>query len=142
MHEHAHCKWQIYLNLKFFLFKYHRIVISLFFFISNILSEFLIFSHFSNPLFILTTLAIFFFNNKDLGIILLVSHYLSNFILGLLFRKYFNHNDKLIGNVRDLKNDFAELQKLRNEYKEFYTEIQQKESAAKVSKKALESSEF
>ena len=42
----------------------------------------------------------------------------------------------------DLKNDFAELHKLRNEYKEFYTEIQQKETAAKVSKKALVADTF
>ena len=55
----------------------------------------LIFSHFSNPLFILTTVAVFFFNNKFLGIILLVSHYLSNFILGILFRKYFNHDENI-----------------------------------------------
>jgi len=54
----------------------------------------LIFSHFSNPLFILTTVAVFFFHNSKLGFILLVSHYLSNFILGFLFRKKFNHNDK------------------------------------------------
>ena len=53
----------------------------------------LIFSHFSNPLFILTTIAIFFFNDKKIGVILLISHYLSNFILGLLFRKVFSHND-------------------------------------------------
>ena len=46
----------------------------------------LIFSHFSNPLFILTTVAIFFCDNQSLGIILLVSHYLSNVILGILFR--------------------------------------------------------
>ena len=52
----------------------------------------LIFSHFSNPLFILTTVAIFFFNDKDIGVILLISHYLSNFLLGILFRKYFNHD--------------------------------------------------
>jgi len=69
----------------------------------------LIFSHFSNPLFILTTVAIFFFNNKDLGIILLVSHYLSNFILGLLFRRYFNHNDKLTSNSKVVKNDFGNV---------------------------------
>lgn len=69
----------------------------------------LIFSHFSNPLFILTTVAIFFFNNKDLGIILLVSHYLSNFILGIMFRKYFNHKDKLTSNVRDANNDFGNV---------------------------------
>lgn len=43
---------------------------------------------------------------------------------------------------RSLKNDFAELQKLRNEYKEFYAEIQQKEAAAKVSKKALVADTF
>ena len=53
----------------------------------------LIFSHFSNPAFVLTTVGIFFFNNNSIGIILLISHYLSNFILGILFRKYFNHND-------------------------------------------------
>ena len=46
----------------------------------------LIFSHFANPAFILITVAIFFFNNKKIGIILLISHYLSNFILGFLFR--------------------------------------------------------
>ena len=53
----------------------------------------LIFSHFSNPLFILSTISVFFFNNKGIGIILLVSHYLSNFLLGIIFRKYFNHNN-------------------------------------------------
>lgn len=53
----------------------------------------LIFSHFANPLFILTTVAIFFFNDKNIGIVLLISHYLSNFLLGILFRKYFNYNN-------------------------------------------------
>jgi len=53
----------------------------------------LTFSHFSNPLFILTTVAIFFFNDKDVGVILLISHYLSNFFVGILFRNYFHHND-------------------------------------------------
>ena len=53
----------------------------------------LIFSHFSNPLFILTTIVFFFSAEKDVGIILLISHYLSNFILGMLFRGYFNHSD-------------------------------------------------
>ena len=53
----------------------------------------LIFSHFSNPLFILTTVSIFFFNDNQIGIILLISHYFSNFILGILFRNYFHHSD-------------------------------------------------
>ena len=68
----------------------------------------LIFSHFSNPLFILTTVAIFFFNNKNLGIILLISHYLSNIILGILFRKSFNHNDKT-DTIKDSKKDFGNV---------------------------------
>lgn len=55
----------------------------------------LIFSHFSNPLFILTTVAIFFFNDRNVGFILLISHYLSNFLLGVLFRGYFSHNGKI-----------------------------------------------
>ena len=41
----------------------------------------LMFSHFANPMFILTTIALFFFKNKEIGIILFISHYLSNMIL-------------------------------------------------------------
>jgi sporulation integral membrane protein YlbJ len=69
----------------------------------------LIFSHFSNPIFILTTVAIFFFNNQNLGIILLISHYLSNFILGILFRKYFNHDDNFVSNTLDTKKYFGNV---------------------------------
>lgn len=47
----------------------------------------LIFSHFSNPLFILATIPIFFFHNENVGIILLISHYLSNIFLGIIVRK-------------------------------------------------------
>lgn len=52
----------------------------------------LLFSHFANPIFILSTVAIFFFHNERMGIIALMSHYLSNFILGILFRGTFNLN--------------------------------------------------
>ena len=52
----------------------------------------LTFSHFSNPVFILTTVAIFFFCDKNVGIVLLISHYLSNLFVGLLFRNCFHHN--------------------------------------------------
>ena len=55
----------------------------------------LIFSHFSNPLFILTTVSIFFFGDENVGIILLTSHYLSNFFVGLLFRNYFHHKNSV-----------------------------------------------
>ena len=50
-------------------------------------SHILMFTHFSNPLFILGTVAIFFFNNPNLGVTLLLSHYISNIIVGILFRK-------------------------------------------------------
>lgn len=63
----------------------------------------LIFSHFSNPIFILTTVGVFFFKNEKLGIIILISHYISNFILGIVFRNKFKH----IGNGR--KNIFKEV---------------------------------
>ena len=58
----------------------------------------LIFSHFSNPIFILTTVGVFFFQNEKIGIILLITHYLSNFILGVCFRNSFKHDDKVTCN--------------------------------------------
>ena len=69
----------------------------------------LIFSHFSNPLFILTTVAIFFLNNKKVGIILLISHYLSNFLLGIMFRKYFNHNEEIKYDEKEVMADFGSV---------------------------------
>ena len=68
----------------------------------------LIFSHFSNPLFILTTVAVFFFGDKNIGIILLISHYLSNFILGIMFRNYFNHSD-IKGIINNKRMDFGNI---------------------------------
>ena len=56
-------------------------------------SHLLIFTHFSNPLFILGTVAIYFLNNKNLGIIILLAHYLSNFIVAIIFRNN-NFNNK------------------------------------------------
>lgn len=48
----------------------------------------LIFTHFSNPLFILGTISVFFLKNELYGYIILVAHYLSNIILGVIVRKY------------------------------------------------------
>ena len=59
-------------------------------------SHMLMFTHFSNPLFILGTLSIFFLNNKNLGIIILLSHYLSNFIIGVIVRKLNNISNNTI----------------------------------------------
>ena len=55
----------------------------------------MIFSHFANPIFILITIAEFFFHNKQMGIILLIAHYGSNLLLGILFRNKFKHNERV-----------------------------------------------
>ncbi|HHW69065.1 MAG TPA: hypothetical protein GX747_01835 [Tenericutes bacterium] len=51
-------------------------------------NKILMFSHFSNPLFILGTVSVLFLNNKEAGLLILICHYLGNFIIGLLFRNY------------------------------------------------------
>ena len=57
----------------------------------NEANHILIFSHFANPVFILTTVAVFFFNDQRVGIILLITHYLSNIILGICSRNKANY---------------------------------------------------
>lgn len=51
-------------------------------------TKILCFSHFSNPLFILGTVSIFFLENKEAGIIVLIFHYLTNVLIGIIFRNY------------------------------------------------------
>lgn len=51
-------------------------------------TKILMFSHFSNPLFILGTISITFLNDKKLGLIVMISHYVSNIIIGIMFRNY------------------------------------------------------
>lgn len=55
----------------------------------NEATKILIFSHFSNPLFILGTVALLFLNNKEVGFLILICHYFSNLIIGISFRNYF-----------------------------------------------------
>ena len=55
-------------------------------------TKILMFSHFSNPLFILGTISITFLNDKRLGILIMISHYISNIIIGLIFRNYNKSN--------------------------------------------------
>ena len=52
----------------------------------NIASHALIFTHFANPLFILGTVSVFFLHDERLGLIILISHYLPNVILGIITR--------------------------------------------------------
>lgn len=49
-------------------------------------SYILMYTHFSSPVFILTTCSLIYLKSEKLGIILLLSHYLSNIIIGILFR--------------------------------------------------------
>lgn len=51
-------------------------------------SKILTFTHFSNPLFIINTIGISFLNDYKIGILILIIHYLSNIIVGLIFRNY------------------------------------------------------
>ena len=58
---------------------------------NNMISEhdankILMFSHFSNPLFILGTVGILFLNNKEVGLFILLCHYSVNILIGLIFR--------------------------------------------------------
>ena len=79
-------------------------------------SKILTFSHFSNPLFILGTVAITFLKNKEAGLFILLVHYFTNIIIGIIFRNYYpstkennkislkkailNMHDKRIKNVK------------------------------------------
>ena len=51
-------------------------------------TKILMFSHFSNPLFILGTISITFLNDKKLGLIIMFSQYFSNILIGFFFRNY------------------------------------------------------
>lgn len=60
----------------------------------NEATKLLMFTHFSNPLFILGTISLLFLNNKEVGLLILVCHYLGNFIIGIIFRNYFPSTDE------------------------------------------------
>lgn len=55
-------------------------------------TKILMFSHFSSPLFILGTVT-YYLKSKKLAIIILISHYLSNIIIGIIFRNYYPSNN-------------------------------------------------
>ncbi len=49
-------------------------------------NQILLFSHFVNPIFIIGTIGTIFLDNKKYGIIILISHYLANIIIGIFLR--------------------------------------------------------
>lgn len=54
----------------------------------------LLFNHFPNPLFVLQTVGVFYLKDDILGIIILVSIYISNTIIGIIYRRK-NHPTKV-----------------------------------------------
>lgn len=63
----------------------------------------LIFTHFSNPLFILSTVAVFFLQKEQYGILILISHYLGNIILGIITRSLTLSNNNLNYTKEEIK---------------------------------------
>jgi len=55
-------------------------------------SKLLTFTHFSSPMFILGTISVSFLNNTEVGLLILISHYLTNIIIGIIFRNYYISN--------------------------------------------------
>lgn len=54
----------------------------------NDASKILLFTFFSNPLFIVNTVGVMFFNSAKIGYIILISHILGNIFVGLIFRNF------------------------------------------------------
>lgn len=67
----------------------------------------LFFTHFSNPMFILGTLVVIFLENKNLGWIILISHYLPNFIIAFLLKKLNNPTNNYNINNKNNCNNFG-----------------------------------
>lgn len=65
-------------------------------------TKILMFTHFSNPLFILGTVGIFL-NSKRLAYVVLFAHYITNVILGILFRNIGSSQKAIFSNNRDIK---------------------------------------
>lgn len=68
----------------------------------------LFFTHFSNPLFIIETIGNIFLKNKKIGIIILISHYLGNFIIGFI------HRNKFLNNSINYKKDIIKKENFIN----------------------------
>ena len=74
-------------------------------------NKILLFSHFSNPLFIIGTISISFLNNKKVGLLILIIHYLTNIIIGLIFRNFYSKqyikNNEKIKNILNKEHHFG-----------------------------------
>lgn len=69
-------------------------------------NKLLMFTHFSNPLFIIESIGVTFLQNKKIGILILLVHYFSNIIIGLLTRKYYVSIDSELAIKKHEKTSF------------------------------------
>ena len=69
-------------------------------------NKLLIFTHFSNPLFIINSIGINFLQNKKIGILILISHYLTNIIIGFINRNYYVNLNNNTTNIKSKKSSF------------------------------------
>ncbi len=74
-------------------------------------TKILCFTCFSSPLFILGTVSLMFLNNKEVGLLILLCHYLGNIIVGLLIRNY--HPSQKENNKVSLKYAINSMHKKR-----------------------------
>ena len=74
----------------------------------------LYFCFFSNPLFIIGTIGVILLGNKKLGFLVLISHYLSNFILAFLIRNKEKRKSKV-----NIRNAFSKMKLKISKSKKF-----------------------
>lgn len=79
-------------------------------------TKLLTFTHFPNPLFVIGTVALTFLGNKFYGFIILASIYLSNIIIGIMYRFYHPTNDN---SKINFKNAYYNMKKRYNSNKTF-----------------------
>ena len=76
-------------------------------------------THFSNPLFIIYTVGINFYHDKRIGFIILIAHFITNFIIGFLFRNIYHYENKEHYKIKEpekfivlLRNSFINTSKI------------------------------
>ena len=75
----------------------------------NDINKLLVFTHFSNPLFIIESIGITFLNNTRIGILILISHYLGNIILGFINRNSYCNTNSINKYNNNKKNSFITI---------------------------------
>lgn len=74
-------------------------------------TKLLTFTHFSNPLFIISSIGINFLHNKKIGVIILICHFLTNIIIGLLFRNIYKLKKTIVTKKESISLPFISLLK-------------------------------